>query len=92
MVGACIAVLFTECTGRLNAQIMEALRKLCLSSHELSMKKKPKLMCYQCLPAAPVEGHWSLNGVLLHSRTDAPVNTIYVVSEKRFKLETPKPR
>lgn len=40
--------------------------------------------CMQCLPPAPLKGHKTLNGIMVHSRIDCPTDNIYLLNTDLF--------
>lgn len=46
--------------------------------------KKSELACTDCLPISSLDGHPSLNGVLIHSRIDCPPDMLYMINEYTF--------
>lgn len=52
--------------------------------------KKSKLMCPECLPSKPILEHNSYKGMLIHSRTDCPPSTVYMISDNDWELMVKK--
>ncbi len=50
--------------------------------------KKSEPACMQCLPPAPLRGHKSLNGILVHSRIDCPPDSFYLINPDLLTQKT----
>lgn len=47
--------------------------------------KNSEPACMLCLPPAPLKGHKTLNGVMIHSRIDCPKDTVYFINNEDFR-------
>lgn len=64
-------------------KVMRLYKKDIAGNHKLKVKtRKSEPACTLCMPSAPLKGHKSLYGVLVHQRIDCPDGTFYLLSSK----------